>query len=66
MIHHMIEEVDAGEPVVTREIPFVAGEDDDIAEFEAKVHRVEHEVVIEGVRRAISEIREVKTKPQSI
>lgn len=57
MIHHLVEEMDAGEPVVTREILFVVGEDEDLVKFEEKVHLVEHEVVLEGVRKVVTEIR---------
>ena len=57
MIHRVIEEVDAGEVVVKREIPFKSPEDEDLAAFENKFHLVEHELVIEGVQTVVAEIR---------
>ncbi|PLB48005.1 putative phosphoribosylglycinamide formyltransferase [Aspergillus steynii IBT 23096] len=57
MIHNVISEVDMGKPILVREIPFVKGEDEDLEKFEEKVHRIEWEVVIEGVQLTIKEIR---------
>ncbi|OJJ46713.1 hypothetical protein ASPZODRAFT_166923 [Penicilliopsis zonata CBS 506.65] len=56
MIHKVISEVDMGTPLVVREIPFVAGEDEDVHVFEKKVHAVEWGVVIEGLRMAIESV----------
>ncbi|RMJ25883.1 phosphoribosylglycinamide formyltransferase [Aspergillus sp. HF37] len=53
MIHHVISEVDMGEPILVREIPFVKGVDEDLGAFEEKVHEVEWGAVIDGVRIAI-------------
>lgn len=60
MIHNVISEVDMGTPIVVREIPFVKGEDENLEHFEKKVHAVEWEVVIEGVKLTIDEIRKEK------
>ncbi|KAB8278504.1 formyl transferase [Aspergillus minisclerotigenes] len=60
MIHNVISEVDMGTPIVVREIPFVKGEDENLEQFEKKVHAVEWEVVIEGVKLTIDEIRKEK------
>lgn len=57
MIHNVISEVDMGKPILVREIPFVKGEDEDLEKFEEKVHRIEWEIVIEGVQLTIKEIR---------
>lgn len=57
MIHNVISEVDMGEPILVREIPFVKGEDEDLHVFEKKVHEIEWGVVIEGVQLAIDEIK---------
>lgn len=46
-----------GKPILVREIPFVKGEDEDLEKFEEKVHRIEWEIVIEGVQLTIKEIR---------
>lgn len=57
MIHNVISEVDMGAPILVREIPFVKGVDEDLAAFEQKVHEVEWEAVIDGVRIAIDEVK---------
>ncbi|GKZ25124.1 hypothetical protein AbraIFM66951_010897 [Aspergillus brasiliensis] len=58
MIHKVISEVDMGQPILIREIPFVKGEDEDLHKFEQKVHEVEWGVVIEGVKLTIQEVKE--------
>jgi len=60
MIHHVILEVDEGEPILVREIPFVRGEDEDLEAFETKLHGVEWEAIVEGTRRAIEELERNK------
>ncbi|KAL1976847.1 hypothetical protein VTN31DRAFT_3129 [Thermomyces dupontii] len=62
MIHHVISEVDMGQPVLVREIPFVKGEDDDLMSFEQKVHQVEWGAVVEGVGIVIREILQTRAK----
>ena len=53
MIHKVIAEVDQGEPILTREIPFVKGKDEDLEAFKEKVHQVEWAIVAEGVRKTL-------------
>ncbi|KAK2747495.1 hypothetical protein FQN57_001987 [Myotisia sp. PD_48] len=62
MIHKVIAEVDMGEPIVVREIPFIKGVDEDIDAFRDRVHAIEWEVVVEGTNKAIQQIREKKNK----
>lgn len=62
MIHHVISEVDMGQPVLVREIPFVKGEDDDLMSFEQKVHQVEWGAVVEGVGIVVQEILQNRAK----
>lgn len=45
------EEVDAGPVVAWRPVPFLPG--DDLESYEQRVHRVEHEVLIEGVAKVL-------------
>lgn len=54
MIHRVIQEVDAGEPLLVSEIDVVKGET--VEEYEARVHSLEHEAIVEGTRRALAEI----------
>ncbi|KAF1984515.1 phosphoribosylglycinamide formyltransferase [Aulographum hederae CBS 113979] len=56
MIHYVILEVDEGAWIVQKEIPFVEGEDEDVARFEDKVHAVEHKAIVEGTGKAIEEL----------
>ena len=51
MVHWVIPQVDAGEVIVSRELAFL--EDDTLERFEARVHALEHELIVEGVRRAL-------------
>jgi formyltetrahydrofolate-dependent phosphoribosylglycinamide formyltransferase len=51
MIHWVIEDVDAGEVIISREIEFL--ENDTLDSFEARLHSVEHQLIVEGVRRAL-------------
>lgn len=45
------EEVDAGPVVAWRPVPFLLG--DDLESYEQRVHRAEHEVLIEGVAKVL-------------
>ncbi|KAK7514918.1 phosphoribosylglycinamide formyltransferase [Phyllosticta citriasiana] len=56
MVHYVIQEVDMGTPILTREIPFVAGEDDKLEDFEDKLHKVEWGAIVEGTRLAIEQL----------
>ncbi|KAF8420421.1 formyl transferase [Tirmania nivea] len=53
MVHRVIGEVDRGEPLVTREVPFAPGET--LPELEARMHAVEHAVIVEGARVALEQ-----------
>lgn len=57
MIHNVISEVDMGQPVLVKEIPFVAGVDEDLEKFKQKVHEVEWGAVLEGLHIVVGEIR---------
>jgi phosphoribosylglycinamide formyltransferase len=48
--------VDAGEVVCKREIPFIKG--DTLETLEARLHEVEHVIIVEGVRLMLSKISE--------
>lgn len=51
MIHEVIAEVDAGEPIVTEEVEIRAGESED--DLEERMHKVEHRLIVEGTRRTL-------------
>jgi phosphoribosylglycinamide formyltransferase len=56
MIHDVISEVDMGQPILVREIPFRKGQDEDLETFETRVHETEWGVVIEGVDLVLKEL----------
>jgi phosphoribosylglycinamide formyltransferase len=41
-------EVDAGEVVCKREVPFVEG--DTLESVEERIHEVEHQIIVEGIK----------------
>jgi formyltetrahydrofolate-dependent phosphoribosylglycinamide formyltransferase len=51
MVHWVVPEVDAGDPIVAEEIPLVEGEG--LEALEARVHEVEHRLIVEATRRAL-------------
>ncbi|KAF4304418.1 putative phosphoribosylglycinamide formyltransferase [Botryosphaeria dothidea] len=62
MIHYVILEVDMGTPILTKEIPFVKGEDDELEAFEEKLHKVEWGAIVEGTKLAIESLWAEKSK----
>jgi formyltetrahydrofolate-dependent phosphoribosylglycinamide formyltransferase len=54
MIHWVIPKVDAGEVIISREIEFL--ENDTLESFEARLHVLEHQLIVEGVRRALESL----------
>jgi phosphoribosylglycinamide formyltransferase len=55
MIHEVIAEVDAGDAIVTQEVELRQGESLD--ELEARMHGVEHGLIVEGTRKALEGVR---------
>lgn len=58
MIHKVIAEVDRGSPVLVREIDLRVGET--LAEYEDRVHAVEHEAIVEGTNMVLGELQAQK------
>lgn len=48
MVHRVIPLLDAGEPVVVREVEMIEGEK--LEELEQRIHGVEHEAIVEAVK----------------
>ncbi|PIA16970.1 phosphoribosylglycinamide formyltransferase [Coemansia reversa NRRL 1564] len=48
MVHHVIPEVDKGDPILTMEIPCVAG--DTLETLEERIHTAEHQILPKAVR----------------
>jgi len=47
MVHRVVKEVDRGEPIVVRRIPFAKGESKE--DFETRLHAAEWEIIVEAV-----------------
>ncbi|KAJ9116122.1 hypothetical protein QFC20_000799 [Naganishia adeliensis] len=54
MVHKVVPEVDAGEPLVVREVPCVKGET--LEDLENKIHNVEHEIIVDGARKVLESL----------
>ncbi len=52
MVHHVIPELDAGEVIVTKEIPFMVG--DTLETFASRVHEAEHQIIVEATKKMLS------------
>ncbi|TFY64698.1 hypothetical protein EVG20_g5860 [Dentipellis fragilis] len=55
MVHRVVREVDRGEPLVVREVEIQKGEP--LEAFEERLHRAEWEIIVEGTRKALDEVR---------
>ncbi|KAJ5485222.1 Phosphoribosylglycinamide formyltransferase [Penicillium diatomitis] len=60
MIHNVISEVDMGQPILVREIPFIKGQDEDVEAFEKRVHEIEWGTVVEGVKMVLEELQSAR------
>ena len=56
MVHYVIDEVDMGEPILVREIDCRLGESE--TELETRMHEVEWEIIVEGTRKALENVKE--------
>lgn len=55
MIHEVIAEVDAGDAIVTQEVPLQTGESLD--QLEERIHKVEHGLIVQGTRMTLEKIK---------
>lgn len=51
MIHEVIAEVDAGEAIVTKEVPLK--KEEGLEALEERIHAEEHKLIVEGTRRKL-------------
>ena len=54
MVHRVVAEVDSGEPLVVRKVEI--RKDDKLEDLEARIHRVEHEIIVEGARMVLQDL----------
>ncbi|KAF5376980.1 hypothetical protein D9615_007219 [Tricholomella constricta] len=59
MVHRVVKDVDRGEPLIVKEVPITKGEP--IEAFEEKLHKVEHEIIVQAAARVLEE-----AKPQRV
>ncbi|TEB26371.1 phosphoribosylglycinamide formyltransferase [Coprinellus micaceus] len=59
MVHRVVKDVDAGEPVVVREVPIEKGEP--LEEFEQRLHKVEHQIIVEAAAKVLNEAKPAQT-----
>lgn len=51
MVHEVIPELDAGKPIVVRQVPFIEG--DTLETFAARVHAAEHEIIVQATKQKL-------------
>lgn len=56
MIHEVVKEVDRGQPLLVREVPFEEG--DTLADIEERIHKVEHTIIVEATKQALQDLQE--------
>lgn len=54
MVHRVIKEVDRGEPLIVREVEIL--KEDKLEDVEARIHSVEHEIIVEGTKKVLEEL----------
>lgn len=57
MVHHVIKDLDAGEPISTKEVPFETG--DTLEHYSNKIHKAEHELIVESTNLALEKLHPI-------
>ncbi|RMD43871.1 hypothetical protein DV735_g1224, partial [Chaetothyriales sp. CBS 134920] len=60
MVHHVISEVDAGEPIVVAPVEMRAGES--LAELEERIHQVEWKAIVEGTEIVLNTLKDQRRR----
>ncbi len=55
MVHHVIRDLDAGEPIATREVPFETG--DTLETYSNKIHKAEHEMIVQATKITLEKLQ---------
>ena len=53
MVHYVVLEVDRGDPIMVQEVEW---EGEELAQFEERMHLLEHEVIVEATAKVVGEI----------
>jgi len=56
MIHYVVEEVDSGDCIVSREVEMKQGES--FEDLEQKIHKEEWVIIVEGTRLALETLKQ--------
>ena len=56
MVHHVIPELDAGEAIATRVVPFIAG--DTLETYAERLHAAEHELIVTATRAILETFKQ--------
>lgn len=62
MVHEVVREVDAGEPIVVRKVECRVGET--LEELEERIHKVEHEIIVDGARIVLEGLQKKRREEQ--
>lgn len=54
MVHHVVEEVDAGEPIAQAVVPIYPY--DSLADLEARMHKTEHQLLIKAIAELLADM----------
>ena len=54
MVHHVIRDLDAGEPIATRVVPFEIG--DTLEIYSERLHKAEHDLIVESTNLALEKL----------
>jgi phosphoribosylglycinamide formyltransferase len=60
MVHHVINEIDAGKPVVVKDVPIKQGET--LSELETRIHEVEWRAIVDGTWMVLRDLEEKRNK----
>lgn len=60
MVHEVVKEVDRGQPLLVREVPFEEG--DTLADIEERIHAVEHKIIVEATKQALQDLKQQKSR----
>ncbi|CDZ96397.1 phosphoribosylglycinamide formyltransferase [Phaffia rhodozyma] len=57
MVHRVVEQVDQGEPLLVRQVEIF--KDQSLDQLEEKMHKVEHGIIVEGVKVVLAELGKI-------
>ncbi|KAG7444219.1 phosphoribosylglycinamide formyltransferase [Guyanagaster necrorhizus] len=57
MVHRVVKDVDRGEPLIVREVPFVQNEPLDA--YEERLHKIEWEIIVMGTKKVLDEVEAI-------